>query len=42
MACCCACRWDRIADTVPGKSKAQCQRRFKELKETFRAKKATA
>ena len=33
-------RWDRISEAVPGKSKAQCFRRFKELRETFRAKKS--
>jgi DnaJ family protein C protein 2 len=35
-------RWERIAAVVPGKSKAACFKRFKELKEVFKAKKATA
>lgn len=35
-------RWDRISQSVPGKSKAQCFRRFKELRETFRAKKSSS
>lgn len=34
-------RWERIAAVVPGKSKAACFKRFKELKEVFKAKKAT-
>eukprot|EP00878_Enallax_costatus_P036658 GHUV01041191.1.p2 GENE.GHUV01041191.1~~GHUV01041191.1.p2 ORF type:complete len:149 (+),score=93.53 GHUV01041191.1:144-590(+) len=33
-------RWDRIATVVPGKSKAACFKRFKELREVFRAKKS--
>lgn len=33
-------RWERIAAVVPGKSKAACFKRFKELKEVFKAKKA--
>lgn len=32
-------RWERIARTVNGKTKAQCFKRFKELRENFRAKK---
>jgi DnaJ family protein C protein 2 len=32
-------RWEHVAQMVPGKSKAACMRRFKELRETFRAKK---
>ncbi len=34
-------RWEQVSLLVPGKSKAACFRRFKELKENFRAKKAT-
>lgn len=33
-------RWERISAVVPGKSKAACFKRFKELKEVFKAKKA--
>lgn len=32
-------RWEAIAALVPGKTKAQCFRRFKELKESFKKKK---
>lgn len=32
-------RWDRIATAVPGKSKAQCFRKYTELRENFRSKK---
>jgi DnaJ family protein C protein 2 len=32
-------RWERISGVVPGKSKAACFKRFKELKEVFKAKK---
>lgn len=32
-------RWEHVAQIVPGKSKAACMRRFKELRENFRAKK---
>ena len=35
-------RWDRIAAEVPGKSKAQCLKRFKALRSTFRAQQAAA
>ncbi|GAX73642.1 hypothetical protein CEUSTIGMA_g1093.t1 [Chlamydomonas eustigma] len=31
-------RWDRVADLVPGKTKAQCFKRFKEMREAFRAR----
>ncbi|KAI5081324.1 hypothetical protein GOP47_0004507 [Adiantum capillus-veneris] len=33
-------RWDRIATAVPGKTKAQCFRKFAELRENFRSKKS--
>uniref|UniRef100_A0A7R9V3A6 Myb-like domain-containing protein n=1 Tax=Chlamydomonas euryale TaxID=1486919 RepID=A0A7R9V3A6_9CHLO len=33
-------RWERVAELVPGKSKVQCFKRFKELKEQFKNKKA--
>lgn len=32
-------RWEQIATVVPGKSKAACFKRFKELRDVFRAKK---
>ncbi|GLC41260.1 hypothetical protein PLESTB_001081800 [Pleodorina starrii] len=32
-------RWDAVSALVPGKSKAQCFKRFKELREAFRSKK---
>lgn len=32
-------RWERIAAAVPGKTKAQCMRKFAELRENFRNKK---
>eukprot|EP00898_Chlorokybus_atmophyticus_P003627 jgi/Chlat1/4265/Chrsp29S04369 len=35
-------RWDRIAQAVPGKTKAQCFKRFSDLREGFRAKKGDA
>lgn len=31
------CRWGHVATMVPGKNKAQCFRRFKELKESHKA-----
>lgn len=34
-----AMRWDKIAAAVPGKSKAQCFRRYADLRENFRGKK---
>ncbi|CAI5531768.1 unnamed protein product [Closterium sp. Naga37s-1] len=35
-------RWDRIAAAVPGKSKAQCFKKFSELRQSFRTKKSGA
>jgi Myb-like DNA-binding domain len=32
-------RWEKISTVVPGKTKAQCFRRFKELRDTFRSAK---
>ncbi|KXZ42767.1 hypothetical protein GPECTOR_119g398 [Gonium pectorale] len=32
-------RWDAVSQLVPGKTKAQCFKRFKELREAFRSKK---
>lgn len=32
-------RWERIAGVVPGKGKAACFKRFKELRDVFRSKK---
>ncbi|PNW71148.1 hypothetical protein CHLRE_16g695600v5 [Chlamydomonas reinhardtii] len=32
-------RWDAVAKLVPGRSKAQCFKRFKELRDAFRSKK---
>lgn len=34
-------RWDRIAEVVPGKGKADCFKRFKALRDSVRANKAT-
>ncbi|KAK9863220.1 hypothetical protein WJX84_011390 [Apatococcus fuscideae] len=34
-------RWEQVAKSVPGKSKSQCQDRFKALRATFKEKKAT-
>jgi DnaJ family protein C protein 2 len=31
-------RWERVAAEVPGKGKSACFKRFKELREAFRAK----
>jgi DnaJ family protein C protein 2 len=33
-------RWEAVAKLVPGKSKAACFKRFKELKEAFKSQKA--
>ena len=33
-------RWDRVAEVVPGKGKADCFKRFKALRDSVRAKKA--
>ncbi|XP_019865147.2 dnaJ homolog subfamily C member 2 [Aethina tumida] len=33
-------RWDRIAECIPNRSKKECMRRYKELVETIKAKKA--
>lgn len=33
-------RWDRIADCIPNRSKKECVKRYKELVETIKAKKA--
>lgn len=33
-------RWDRIADCIPNRSKKECMKRYKELVETIKAKKA--
>jgi len=35
-------RWERVAALVPGKTKAQCARRFKEIKGAFKAAKEAA
>lgn len=32
-------RWDKVAGAVEGKSKQACRSRYKELRESFRAKK---
>jgi hypothetical protein len=34
-----AMRWDKVAEAMPGRSKAQCFRRFSDLRETFRSAK---
>lgn len=34
-------RWMRVAEAVPGKSKAECLKRFKEIRETFRNNKSS-
>ena len=33
-------RWGGVAELVPGKTKAQCFKRFKEMKDAHKAKKA--
>ena len=33
-------RWERIAEAVPNRSKKECMKRYKELAETIKAKKA--
>ena len=33
-------RWERIAESVPNRSKKDCMKRYKELAETIKAKKA--
>lgn len=35
-------RWDKVAEVVPGKTKVQCFKHFKELKEIHRGRKAAA
>lgn len=35
-------RWDRIAEQVPGKTKAECVRRYKEIAAALKASKAPA
>ena len=40
LSCAVLCRWERVAEVVPRKNKAQCFLRFKELRDTFRAVKA--
>ena len=35
-------RWEHVAECVPGKGKAACKARFKELRESFKAKKDVA
>lgn len=35
-------RWERVAEVVPGKSKVQCFKRFKELRDLYRSKKGGA
>ena len=35
-------RWEHVSEAVPGKGKAACMRRFKELRESFKAKKGGA
>ena len=35
-------RWERIAAAVPGKTRAACMKRYKEIQAAFRAKKQAA
>ena len=35
-------RWDRIADEVPGKTKGECVKRYKEIVAALKAKKSAA
>ena len=35
-------RWDRIAEEVPGKTRAECTRRYKQIVAALKAKKAAA
>ncbi|XP_031565944.1 dnaJ homolog subfamily C member 2-like [Actinia tenebrosa] len=35
-------RWDRIAESIPGRTKKECMKRYKELVEMIKAKKAAA
>lgn len=33
-------RWEKISEAIPGRSKKDCMKRYKELAELIRAKKA--
>ena len=35
-------RWEKISEAVPGKSKKECMKRYKEIVELLKAKKAAA